>query len=113
VAIGHLGGLTDAKAEVQKAICKRGAFVGFNRQGGPGDADQVPAIMTLLAAGYAGQLLFSSDFSFASDLKRSGGAGYAMTCAAAPDARRQSARCTRARVRAGEKRSAIIPLNHR
>jgi phosphotriesterase-related protein len=79
VAIGHLGGLTDAKAEVQKAICKRGAFVGFDRQGGPGDADQLPAIMTLLDAGYADQLLFSSDFSFASELKRSGGAGYAMT----------------------------------
>jgi phosphotriesterase-related protein len=79
VAIGHLGGLTDPKAEVHKAICKRGAFVGFDRQGGPGDADQVPAVMTLLEAGYADRLLFSSDFSFASDLKRSGGAGYAMT----------------------------------
>jgi phosphotriesterase-related protein len=79
VAIGHLGGLTDAKAEVQKAICKRGAFVGFDRQGGPGDAAQVPAIMTLLEAGYADKLLFSSDFSFASELERSGGAGYAKT----------------------------------
>jgi phosphotriesterase-related protein len=79
VAIGHLGGLTDPKAEVPKAICRRGAFVGFDRQGGPGDSDQVPAIMALLEAGYADKLLFSSDFSFASDLKRSGGAGYAMT----------------------------------
>ena len=79
VAIGHLGGLTDSKAAVQKAICKRGAFVGFDRQGGPGDADQVPAVMALLEAGYADKLMFSSDFSFASDLKRSGGAGYAMT----------------------------------
>ena len=79
VAIGHLGGLTDSKADVQKAICKRGAFVGFDRQGGPGDGDQVPAVMALLEAGYADKLLFSSDFSFASDLKHSGGAGYAMT----------------------------------
>jgi phosphotriesterase-related protein len=79
VAIGHLGGLTDSHAEVQKAICKRGAFVGFDRQGGPGDAEQVPAVLALLDAGYAGQLLFSSDFSFASDLKHNGGAGYAMT----------------------------------
>jgi phosphotriesterase-related protein len=79
VAIGHLGGLTDSKAEVHKAICKRGAFVGFDRQGGPGDSLQVPAIMTLLEAGYADRLLFSSDLSFASELKRSGGAGYAMT----------------------------------
>ena len=79
VAIGHLGGVTDPKAELQKAICKRGAFVGFDRQGGPQDSMQVPAIMTLLEAGYADKLLFSSDFSFAGDLKRSGGAGYAMT----------------------------------
>ena len=79
VAIGHLGGLADAQAEVPKAVCKRGAFVGFDRQGGPGDADQVPAVMALLEAGYADKLLFSSDFSFASELKRSGGVGYAMT----------------------------------
>ena len=79
VAIGHLGGLADPKAEVQKALCKRGAFVGFDRQGGPGDAASVPAVMTLLEAGYADKLLFSSDFSFASDLKRNGGAGYAMS----------------------------------
>jgi predicted metal-dependent phosphotriesterase family hydrolase len=79
VAIGHLGGVTDPKAELQKAICKRGAFVGFDRQGGAGDADQVPAVMALLEAGYSDQLLFSSDFSFASDLKHNGGAGYAMS----------------------------------
>jgi len=35
VAIGHLGGLADSKAETAKAVCKRGAFVGFDRQGGP------------------------------------------------------------------------------
>jgi phosphotriesterase-related protein len=79
VAIGHLGGLTDPNAELQKAICRRGAFVGFDRQGGPSDASDVPAVSALLEAGYAANLLFSSDFSFASELKRSGGAGYAMT----------------------------------
>jgi phosphotriesterase-related protein len=79
VAIGHLGGVEDPKAEIHKAICKRGAFVGFDRQGGPGDAGQIPAVMALLEAGYADNLLFSSDFSFASELKRAGGAGYAMT----------------------------------
>jgi Phosphotriesterase family len=73
------GGATDSKAELPKAICRRGAFVGFDRQGGPGDSNQVPAVMALLDAGYADKLLFSSDFSFASDLKRSGGAGYAKT----------------------------------
>lgn len=79
VAIGHLGGVTDPKAELQKAICKRGAFVGFDRQGGAGDADQIPAVLALLEGGYADKLLFSSDFSFASDLKHNGGAGYAMS----------------------------------
>jgi phosphotriesterase-related protein len=79
VAIGHIGGLTDAKAEVLKAICKRGAFVGFDRQGGPSDSAQLPAIMALVEAGYADNLLFSSDFSFASDLKSQGGPGYAKT----------------------------------
>jgi len=79
VAIGHLGGLMDPKADVHKAICKRGAFVGFDRQGNPGDSNQLPLVMALLQAGYADRLLFSSDFTFASDLKRSGGAGYAMT----------------------------------
>jgi len=82
VAIGHLGGLTDPGAAIPKALCKRGAFVGFDRQGGPGDAGQIPAVLALLEAGYASQLLFASDFSFASDLKRSGGAGYAKTVTA-------------------------------
>jgi phosphotriesterase-related protein len=79
VAIGHLGGLTDPKAEVPKAVAKRGAFVGFDRQGGPGDSEQIPAVMALIEAGYEDKLLLSSDFSFAADLKRNGGAGYAKT----------------------------------
>jgi phosphotriesterase-related protein len=79
VAIGHLGGLTDPKAEVQRTLCKRGAFVGFDRQGGPTDKEQIPAVLALLEAGFADKLLFSSDFSFASDLKHNGGAGYAMS----------------------------------
>jgi phosphotriesterase-related protein len=79
VAIGHVGGLTDPKAETIKAICKRGAFVGFDRQGGPGDSAQVPPILALLEAGYADHLLLSSDFSFVADLKRNGGPGYAKT----------------------------------
>jgi phosphotriesterase-related protein len=78
VAVGHLGGIADPDAHVQKAICMRGAFVGFDRQGGPQDSDSLPPVMALLEAGYADKLLFSSDFSFASDLERSGGAGYAM-----------------------------------
>jgi phosphotriesterase-related protein len=77
VAIGHIGGLTDPKAETLKALCKRGAFVGFDRQGGPSDSAQLPAVMALLEAGYADNLLFSSDFSTAAALKRNGGPGYA------------------------------------
>jgi len=80
VAIGHVGGLSDPKVEVQKSICRRGAFAGFDRQGGPGDAAQVKMVMALLEAGYADRLLFSSDFSMGGNqLKRNGGPGYAKT----------------------------------
>ena len=77
IAIGHLGGLLDPKVEVHKEVCKRGAFVGFDRQGGGGDAAQVPLVMALVEAGYAGNLLFASDFSIAARLKHNGGPGYA------------------------------------
>src|SRR5579871_4414453 len=80
IAIGHVGGLTDPAVEVPKAICRRGAFVGFDRQGGPGDAAQVKLILPLVEAGYADRLLLSSDFSSGgTQLKRNGGAGYAKT----------------------------------
>jgi len=77
IAIGHLGGLLDTKVEVQKEICQRGAFVGFDRQGGGGDAAQVPLVMALVEAGYTGNLLFASDFSIAPRLRHNGGPGYA------------------------------------
>jgi phosphotriesterase-related protein len=79
VAIGHVGGLLDPKVEVHKALCKRGAFVGFDRQGGPTDGAQVPLVMALIEAGYAANLLFASDFSNVTQLKRNGGPGYAKT----------------------------------
>jgi phosphotriesterase-related protein len=80
VAIGHVGGLNDAAATVPKAIAKRGAFVGFDRQGGSGDSNQVKMVMAMLEAGHADNLLFSSDFSLGgSQLKRNGGPGYAKT----------------------------------
>jgi phosphotriesterase-related protein len=63
VVIGHLGNLVDANVYVQKIICKRGAFVGFDRQGGNGDAQQVPMVMALIEAGFADHLMFSSDAS--------------------------------------------------
>ena len=79
VAIGHVGGLVDPRVEVHKALCKRGAYLGFDRQGGPGDVRQVPMVVSLIEAGYADNLLFASDFSNAAQLKRNGGAGYAKT----------------------------------
>jgi phosphotriesterase-related protein len=63
VVIGHLGNLIDQNVYVQKTICRRGAFIGFDRQGRNSDADQVPMVMALLEAGYADHLLFSSDAS--------------------------------------------------
>ena len=77
VAIGHLGNLVDPEVKVHKAICKRGAFVGFDRQGGAGDAQQVPLVMALLEAGFAANLLFSSDLSSVAQTKHGGGPGYA------------------------------------
>jgi predicted metal-dependent phosphotriesterase family hydrolase len=79
VVIGHLGNLVDPQVSVQKAICRRGAFVGFDRQGGPGDAQQVPMVMALIEAGYADNLMFSADLSSVGQTKRGGGGGYAKT----------------------------------
>ena len=61
IVIGHLGNLVDADVYVHRAICRRGAFVGFDRQGGNNDALQVPMVMTLIDAGYADHLMFSAD----------------------------------------------------
>ena len=63
VVIGHLGNLVDPNVYVQKTICRRGAFVGFDRQGGPNDAQQVPLVMALIEAGFADHLMFSADTS--------------------------------------------------
>ena len=80
VVIGHLGNLVDPNTEVHRAICRRGAFVGFDRQGGPNDDPVVPIVMSLIDAGYADHLLFSSDFANASGLKRNNRElGYAKT----------------------------------
>src|SRR5580658_5324161 len=62
VVIGHLGNLVDANVYVQKTICRRGAFVGFDRQGN-NDAPQVPMVMALIEAGFASHLMFSADAS--------------------------------------------------
>ncbi|MBZ5559071.1 MAG: hypothetical protein LAO77_17510 [Acidobacteriia bacterium] len=79
IVIGHLGNLVDTNVQVQRAICKRGAFIGFDRQGGPGDAQQVPMVMALIEAGFADSLMFAADISSAAQMKRNGGQGYAKT----------------------------------
>ena len=63
VAIGHLGNLNDPKVYVHKTLCRRGAYVGFDRQGGRGDDQVVPLVMALLEAGFEAHLLFSGDAS--------------------------------------------------
>jgi phosphotriesterase-related protein len=63
VCIGHLGNLTDPNVYVHKTICRRGGFVGFDRQGGNGDANIVPLVRALLDAGFADHILISGDAS--------------------------------------------------
>jgi phosphotriesterase-related protein len=63
VAIGHLGNLVDPKVYVHKMICRRGAYVGFDRQGGRGDDSVVPLVMALVDAGFADHILISGDAS--------------------------------------------------
>lgn len=79
IVIGHLGNLVDPKVVVQKALCRRGCFIGFDRQGNPGDEQQVLMVMALLEAGFVNNLLFSSDLAFLSQTKHGGGPGYAQT----------------------------------
>jgi len=63
VVIGHLGNLVDSNVYVHKTLCRRGAFIGFDRQGGNNDAQQVPMVMALIEAGFADNLMFSADTS--------------------------------------------------
>jgi|SRR5579859_11293 len=81
VAIGHLGNLVDPNAEIQRAIIRRGAFIGIDRQGGAGDAQVTPMVVSLINQGYADHLMFSSDLSSPREIKRSNpqGGGYAKT----------------------------------
>ncbi len=63
VAIGHLGNLDDSKVYVHKQLCRRGAYVGFDRQGGGNDAPVVPLVMALIEAGHIDNILISGDAS--------------------------------------------------
>ena len=81
VVIGHLGNLADPNTEIHRAIIRRGAFVGFDRQGGAGDAAVVPMVVSLVAQGYADHLMFSSDLASPREIKRNNptNGGYAKT----------------------------------
>jgi phosphotriesterase-related protein len=84
ICIGHLGNLTpqasgDNTLAVQRAICRRGAFIGIDRQGGPGDTPQVAMVMSLLDAGYADNLMFSADIAGVASMEQAGGPGYGKT----------------------------------
>ncbi|HTV78353.1 MAG TPA: hypothetical protein VMF03_08850 [Steroidobacteraceae bacterium] len=61
VAIGHLGNLTDPKLYVHKTLCRRGAFIGIDRQGSGRDAPVVPLVTGLIEAGFADHILISGD----------------------------------------------------
>jgi phosphotriesterase-related protein len=81
VAIGHVCCLDDPNVEVAKQVARRGAFVGFDRvtiRTLP-DSKRVVMTLALIEAGYADNLLLSSDFSQAGSLKKNGGAGLAQT----------------------------------
>jgi phosphotriesterase-related protein len=72
----------DPKVEMQKAIAKRGAFCGFDRAVRTEELDtqMVPMVMAMIEAGYAGNVLLSSDIgSDPKVLKANGGPGYAKT----------------------------------
>jgi phosphotriesterase-related protein len=62
VIIGHLGNLVDTNVYVHKTICRRGGYVGFDRQGN-NDTQQIPMVMSLIEAGFADNLMFSADGS--------------------------------------------------
>ena len=79
VCIGHMSDLTDdPKAETQKTIAKRGAFVGFDTVGrrltGP-DSKKLEMLLALLDAGHEDKVLLGSDFATADELKANHGAG--------------------------------------
>jgi phosphotriesterase-related protein len=57
VVIGHLGNLVDPNVYVQKQICRRGAFVGFDRQGGNNAKTITVFLPKLKAAGVTDDVL--------------------------------------------------------
>ena len=79
VVIGHLGNLNDPNTEIQRAVISRGAFIGFDRQGGAGDDSVVAMAISLINGGYSDNLMFASDLSSNREMKQNGGGGYSKT----------------------------------
>ena len=79
IAIGHVCCLHQPEAEVAKSLAKRGVFVGFDRVTIPivPDSERVQMILAMVEAGYADNVLISSDFAVANSLKKNGGPGLA------------------------------------
>ncbi|HEV7691136.1 MAG TPA: hypothetical protein VGO52_09950 [Hyphomonadaceae bacterium] len=80
IVIGHLGNLADDNTEIQRAVIRRGAFIGFDRQGGNGDDPVAKMAMSLIDAGYGDNLMFSADISSPREIKKNNpNGGYAKT----------------------------------
>ena len=77
VVIGHLG---YPDVTVHADLCRRGAYVGFDRLGRPeSDPAQVPMVVALIDGGFTDNVLLASDFALPADTRASGGPGYGKT----------------------------------
>ena len=78
VVIGHLG---YPDVTVHADLCRRGAYVGFDRLGGQPEADaaQVPMVLALIEGGFTDRVLLASDFALPADTRGNGGPGYGKT----------------------------------
>ena len=80
IVIGHLGNLHDPNTEIQRAIIRRGAFIGFDRQGGASDDPVAAMAMSLIQDGYGDHLMFSADIAQPREIRRNNPeGGYAKT----------------------------------
>ena len=82
VCIGHLSDIMDdPRAEIHKAVAKRGAFVGFDTLGWAAGSwlarpeEHLRMILSFLEAGYEDYALFSSDGAMPDETQRNGGPG--------------------------------------
>ena len=76
--IGHMGAVKMAPIDVFKTICKRGAFVGFDRVGSRAESDAAQVVIKdLIEVRCADNICLASDGGSSEDiLKTTGGPGY-------------------------------------